>query len=137
MSNPNAKANAKATGDEDLYGDLDLSNVAGRTTKQDGSSDSDARTAAATPQDQSTQRPAKRPRQHSNTSTNYPKSFVERVEELEAQVEHLEAENKHLRRNIGTLFRTAKAEIQRKDAQISRLATEMDDVKHATATTKS
>ena len=40
---------------------------------------------------------------------------------MRERIRILEAENSRLRRNMGTLFRTAKNEIQRKDAQIERL----------------
>ena len=57
---------------------------------------------------------------------SHPKSFTEQVAELQTQVECLNNENQKLRRNIGTLFRTARSEIKRKDAEISRLMEELD-----------
>lgn len=42
-------------------------------------------------------------------------------ESIRERIRILEEENSRLRRNIGTLFRTAKNEIQRKDDQIERL----------------
>jgi hypothetical protein len=41
----------------------------------------------------------------------------------------LKEENERLKRNMGTLYRTAKAEIQRKNDEISRLLTEIEDLK--------
>jgi len=38
------------------------------------------------------------------------------VEGLKCQIKDLQKENETLKRNIGTLYRTAKAEIERKDA---------------------
>lgn len=43
------------------------------------------------------------------------------VKELEVKLEALSQENNSLKRNIGTLFRTARAEIRRKDAEIETL----------------
>ena len=57
---------------------------------------------------------------------SHPKSFTQQVAELQTQVECLNNENQKLRRNIGTLFRTARSEIKRKDAEISRLMEELD-----------
>jgi predicted nucleic acid-binding Zn-ribbon protein len=48
------------------------------------------------------------------------------MQELKDQVEKLQAENETLRRNIGTLFRTARAEIRRKDSKIESLMEELD-----------
>ena len=63
------------------------------------------------------------------SNDNKPKSFTEQVVELQSQVESLSNENQRLRRNIGTLFRTARSEIQRKDAEISRLMEELDETR--------
>lgn len=48
------------------------------------------------------------------------------VEELKRKVEKLQAENQVLKRNIGTLFRTARAEIRRKDSEIESLMEQLD-----------
>ncbi len=45
---------------------------------------------------------------------------------LRKQLQALQDENLRLKRNIGTLFRTAKNEIQRKDDQIERLQRELE-----------
>jgi predicted RNase H-like nuclease (RuvC/YqgF family) len=56
-----------------------------------------------------------------------PSSFSEQVDNLQKKVEDLDRENHQLKRNIGTLFRTAKNEIKRKDDQIARLMQELDE----------
>jgi len=43
------------------------------------------------------------------------------VLDLRQQITNLQKENETLKRNIGTLYRTAKGEITRKDAEIARL----------------
>lgn len=53
---------------------------------------------------------------------------VQNIEELEKAVVVLKAENQKLRRNIGTLFRTAKTEIQRKNDEIARLLRRLESV---------
>ena len=50
----------------------------------------------------------------------------EHVDKLQHQVNQLRAENQLLKRNMGTLYRTAKAELQRKDTEISRLYSQLD-----------
>lgn len=56
-----------------------------------------------------------------NRPDKLPKSLTDRVEELESLTEKLQRENKTLKRNIGTLYRTAVAELQRKDRTIKEL----------------
>jgi hypothetical protein len=56
-----------------------------------------------------------------NTSNNLPLSLIDQLKLMEDRVAHLEQENLQLKRNIGTLYRTAKREISRKDGQISDL----------------
>lgn len=53
------------------------------------------------------------------------------VKELQQQVHALRQENETLKRNIGTLFRTARAEIKRKDAKIEALEDELTKKNHA------
>lgn len=53
-------------------------------------------------------------------------SLVSHTQVLEERVRKLEEENENLKRNIGTLFRTAKAEIQRKDAEIASLTQQLE-----------
>jgi predicted RNase H-like nuclease (RuvC/YqgF family) len=48
-------------------------------------------------------------------------SLENQVKALEAEMAVLKEENENLKRNIGTLFRTARAEIRRKDAEIEAL----------------
>jgi hypothetical protein len=47
----------------------------------------------------------------------------------EQQLQELTEENQRLKRNIGTLYRTAKAEIKRKNDEINRLKTELETLK--------
>jgi hypothetical protein len=63
-------------------------------------------------------------------SSATPLSLVDQLKYLEQKVISLEKENLQLKRNIGTLFRTAKREIQRKDNQIIRVMQDMDDIKN-------
>jgi predicted RNase H-like nuclease (RuvC/YqgF family) len=56
-----------------------------------------------------------------------PKSLVDEVQDLQGRVEALERENSVLRRNMGTLYRTAIAELGRKDAQIEELQRELSN----------
>lgn len=49
------------------------------------------------------------------------------TQKLEEKVKDLSEENENLKRNIGTLFRTAKAEIKRKDDEIARLLRQIED----------
>jgi hypothetical protein len=55
-------------------------------------------------------------------------SLVSHSKALEERVRQLEEENENLKRNIGTLFRTAKAEILRKDAEIASLTHQLEDL---------
>jgi predicted RNase H-like nuclease (RuvC/YqgF family) len=48
-------------------------------------------------------------------------SLENQVKALEAELAVMKEENENLKRNIGTLFRTARAEIRRKDADIEAL----------------
>jgi hypothetical protein len=61
-----------------------------------------------------------------STSDNRPLSLMEQSKLMEDRVALLEQENLQLKRNIGTLYRTAKQEISRKDGQISRLMKDLD-----------
>jgi hypothetical protein len=56
-----------------------------------------------------------------------PKSLVVELQELEECVGLLEKENQTLKRNMGTLYRTAVAELQRKDDQIQELQRELSN----------
>jgi molecular chaperone GrpE (heat shock protein) len=55
------------------------------------------------------------------SNTLQPKSFSDELDALQQRVALLEKENETLRRNMGTLYRTAKSEVGRKDAEIDRL----------------
>lgn len=46
----------------------------------------------------------------------------QKVQDLQALVDSLRQENETLKRNMGTLFRTARSEIQRKDAEIEAMS---------------
>jgi hypothetical protein len=66
-----------------------------------------------------------------------PKSLVDELKELEERVGALEKENQTLKRNMGTLYRTAVAELQRKDDQIQELQSELSNHQvHVEKTTK-
>jgi len=53
-----------------------------------------------------------------------------KVEKLQKELDELRQENEILKRNMGTLFRTARVEVKRKDAKIESLMEELDR-KHA------
>jgi hypothetical protein len=94
----------ETNGDDDLYGDLDVDvkNVAGKKKKMtDTSTNNQHRRHYLQPDDRESTR--------------------EENKMLKERIRTLEEENLILKRNIGTLFRTAKNEIQRKDGQIIRL----------------
>ena len=59
--------------------------------------------------------------------SNHPASLVDQLKHVEEKVEALERENLQLKRNMGTLYRTAKREIVRKDEQIAQLMQQLDD----------
>ena len=64
-------------------------------------------------------------------SSSQPLSLVDQVGHLEQKVAQLQRENEVLKRNMGTLYRTARAELSRKDKEITRLATELDQTRLA------
>ena len=51
------------------------------------------------------------------------------VGELQQRVASLKEENETLRRNMGILYRTAKAELDRKDKTINQLQNDLDRMK--------
>ena len=59
-----------------------------------------------------------RKKRRPTSSSSHPKSLTDQVDELQKTVDRLLAENETLRRNMGTLFRTATAELARKDRQL-------------------
>lgn len=93
---------AAAADEDDLYADMEDTKPAakGTTTRRTNSSSNSSSTAIA---------------------TRNPKPLTEHVQELQQQVDNLKHENKILQRNMGTLYRTAMAELKRKDAQILEL----------------
>lgn len=63
--------------------------------------------------------------QHYRLPRDHPKSLIDQLGELQSTVQKLEAENVTLKRNMGTLFRTATAELARKDRQLQDLRREL------------
>jgi len=59
-------------------------------------------------------------------ASNRPTSFAEEVQVLQERVAALEIEKETLKRNMGTLYRTAIAELKRKDAEITRFQEELE-----------
>ena len=94
----------ETNGDDDLYGDLDVDvkNVAEKKKKMTDTSTTNQH------------------RRH-YLQLDDGESTREENKMLKERIRTLEEENLILKRNIGTLFRTAKNEIQRKDGQIIRL----------------
>ncbi|GAX14706.1 hypothetical protein FisN_11Hh247 [Fistulifera solaris] len=75
-------------------------------------------------------KPAAKTTQSSDRQADHssgPLSLTEQVQMLQERVKELERENEQLQRNMGTLYRTAKAELQRKDDQIQQLMKETKD----------
>lgn len=60
------------------------------------------------------------------TNVIRPKNLSDEVDALQQRVAALEKENETLRRNMGTLYRTAKAELGRKDTAIENLRGELE-----------
>lgn len=58
----------------------------------------------------------------------------QKLDELKIELEKVRQENETLKRNMGTLFRTARAEIQRKDAKIEDLMEQLDRKNAVSAT---
>lgn len=100
-----------SSADDDLYGDLDLT-LDKRGEKPKGSQN----TASSTI------------RYPSGNKMNVDGSSTanEKTASLLQKIKLLEEENLRLKRNIGTLYRTAKNEIQRKDNQIEQLQKQLD-----------
>jgi hypothetical protein len=88
--------------DEDLYNDLDDSAIASTNTT------TLKKSACAAPSER-------------EGSSSRPKSLVEEVAALQQQLTQSMDENESLKRNMGILYRTAVAEIKRKDEEIERL----------------
>mmetsp|Transcript_13776 Transcript_13776/g.29951 ORF Transcript_13776/g.29951 Transcript_13776/m.29951 type:complete len:114 (-) Transcript_13776:252-593(-) len=103
--------------EEDLYGDLDSAPVA----KKLKSSSSTAAAAAAASSASSTVRLA--PLTLHGIGKVYDEAHVA---DMQKQIDTLRAENEALKRNMGTLYRTAKAELARKDDRIATLQDQID-----------
>mmetsp|Transcript_11709 Transcript_11709/g.15400 ORF Transcript_11709/g.15400 Transcript_11709/m.15400 type:complete len:128 (-) Transcript_11709:375-758(-) len=100
------KSNDKAPNDEDvLYDDLDDVKPAQTSVGEIAGSSSNK---------------IKKTINNNNTT----RSLVEEVDYLQDRLGLLEKENEILKRNMGTLYRTAMAEIQRKDEQIAQFQDE-------------
>lgn len=69
---------------------------------------------------------AKQSEPSSKPNTTTPASSAE---SRSADVSKLKAENETLKRNMGILYRTAKAELERKDRTIEMLQSELDALK--------
>ena len=98
--------------DDDLYGDLDvtLDKTAVEKKRKSGSIDS-----------RNQNRRYYSPTNNGDEESSASGKTKKENESSRERIRILEEENIRLRRNIGTLFRTAKNEIQRKDDQIDRL----------------
>lgn len=57
----------------------------------------------------------------SKPTMEQPKSLTQHVQDLQSRVARLEEDNENLKRNMGTMYRTAVAEMARKDDEILRL----------------
>ena len=68
---------------------------------------------------------AKRPARPA-AAAKIPSIQTQEEEERQQELDKLRQENETLKRNIGTLFRTARAEIKRKDAKIESLMDALD-----------
>ena len=99
--------------DDDLYGDLDvtLDKTVAEKKRKSGSIDSRN-------QNRRYYSPINNGDEESSATA---KTKKEDESSSRKRIRILEEDNLRLRRNIGTLFRTAKNEIQRKDDQIDRL----------------
>lgn len=126
--------------DDDLYGDLDItleksrpkqkptrsinSGSGGTVTKRkfpDGFEREIMSRSTCTGGEPSPCLPSRSGRIVGGTSSSAMVAHLEAENEsMKERIRVLEEENSRLRRNIGTLFRTAKNEIQRKDDQIDR-----------------
>ena len=71
-------------------------------------------------------RPNKKQKKHNSTMYATNATAPDETASLRKQLQAMQDENLRLKRNIGTLFRTAKTEIQRKDDQIERLQRELE-----------
>ena len=105
MSSLQKRSGSLIIGNDDLYHDLDtnLNKVPAKKKK-----------AATTDSSSSS-------RYYLHTDDGGEESAREENKILKERIHDLEEENIRLKRNIGTLFRTAKNEIYRKDGQIQRL----------------
>lgn len=105
--------------EEDLYGDLDSAPVAKKL--KSSSSTAAATVTAAASSSSSTLRLA--PLTLHGIGKVYDEAHVA---DMQKKIDTLKAENEALKRNMGTLYRTAKAELARKDDRIATLQDQID-----------
>lgn len=108
---------AAAEDEGDLYGDLESVPLA-KKAKPSMASASAAGTASAT-----SGTPGIAPLTLHGIGKVYDEAAMQ---QLRADNDRLRAENEALKRNIGTLYRTAKAELARKDERIASLQGQVD-----------
>ena len=107
--------------DDDLYGDLEATDqkvAAGVTLTK--TEEGNGKDVASSVNSNTRSR-------NSNSNSSRPRSLVEEVDVLQQHVTELHAENETLKRNMGTLYRTAVAELARKDKQIAHLQAQLDE----------
>ena len=115
MADLGGDAAGAAEDEGDLYGDLDAVPLAKKAAPSTAS-DSTAGTASATSGTPGAM-----------TLHGIGKVYDEAaMQQLRADNDRLRAENEALKRNIGTLYRTAKAELSRKDERIVSLQGQVD-----------
>ena len=121
--------------DDDLYGDLDL-DIDKKVSKVGGTERNNIHkkrkmgggNERGDPPIPPPHRRYELPSNHHNSASPFEASKVRgENESLKKTIKILQDENLLLKRNIGTLFRTAKNEIKRKDDQIEQLQCQQDD----------
>ena len=117
-------AGASAEDEGDLYGDLDAVPLAKKAKPSSASAASGTASAStsATPGDASGASGIAPLTLH-GIGKVYDEAAMQ---QLRADNDRLRAENEALKRNIGTLYRTAKAELSRKDERIASLQGQVD-----------
>ena len=106
---------AAAEDEGDLYGDLDAVPLAKKAKPPSASGGSAAHATSGTP--------GIAPLTLHGIGKVYDEAAMQ---QLRADNDRLRAENEALKRNIGTLYRTAKAELSRKDERIASLQGQVD-----------
>lgn len=114
---------ADAEGDEDLYGDLESAPLAKKSKtllRPSPSAPQSNRQGGAT---DGIGEEGQAPLNLHGIGRVYDEAHVAG---LQKQMQILKEENESLKRNMGTLYRTAKAELKRKDERITRLQDQVD-----------